>query len=287
MTTTPDLLALTLTIRPRRPQRITQHMGRAAQQLCLDIIRRGDENLSNFLHEPGHAPKPYAVTGLLRPNSLQPVRGEVTPDDTVWLRLVGLRRDVAAILSDYAASPRAVEEIDHEDWEIVSVTTDHAWAGMTTTAELIRSAAAHLPPRTLSLQFAAPTSFHSDGLEMPLPLPTLIFDSLAQRWTAFTGFPLSPDLKEFAARFVVPVRYQLQTESLKLKNGKLWSGFTGDVIYNIERMNEQLEKTPALAERLIRAHADLASALGLLSCFAFYSGVGVKTTAGMGLARST
>lgn len=286
-----DLGALVLTLRAARPTAVQNHLGRAVQQFCLDAISRTDPALAAQLHEEGHAARPYAVSGLLRPGGTQAIWGAVSAGDGAWLRLVGLRREVVAALEVFASQPPPTIELDYAPWEVEAVTWDtaaHPWAGRAHYAALIRQGLTASPPRQVALEFASPTAFHSDGLNVPLPVPASVFGSLAARWRDFTGAPLPEELSPFVQHFVMLSRYRTETRILSFKQGSRQVGFVGEVSFTVAGRNAALEKNqPELAGALSARHADLARTLGLLAAFAFYSGVGIKTTAGMGMGRES
>jgi CRISPR-associated endoribonuclease Cas6 len=286
-----DLGAFVCVLRATRPLTIQQHMGRAAQQLCLDLIGRADPALAEELHGEGHAAKPYAVSGLLSPAETQPVWGAVSPGDHAWLRLVGLRQDVVAALETFADQPPASIELDRAMWDVESVVRDstaHPWAGRATYGALLRTYQFVAPAVDLALEFAAPTGFHSNGLNVPLPEPSRVFDSLLRRWNDLSGCILPDGLEQFVTWQVVLSRYRAETRILSFKGGSKQVGFVGQATFHIVTRNTQFERTdPDLDASLAADHDDLARALGLLAEFAFYCGVGIKTTTGMGMVRRT
>lgn len=281
-----DFSALVVHTRSTKPLTIKQHMGRAIQQLHLDIVRRADPKLADELHREGHAPKPYAVSGLLRPNGTQSLIGELSTEAPTWFRLVGLRQDVSAALEQFAASPPDQVEIDRDVWRVECVSWDDSWAGRTSIAALIQSTMMAAPPAEFRLLTATPTAFHSDGLDSVLPTPNLVFGSLQNRWTSFSNLPLPESLNTYARWLLSVTRCRIETQAIKLKNGSLQTGFVGSATYSLETGNEQFQKSnPDAAREIRRSAGQMAGALRLLAAFAFFSGIGIKTTAGMGMCR--
>ena len=295
MAVTADLGALVITLRVTRPLTVRQHMGRAAQQVCLDVVGRVDPALATDLHAT-HQVKPYAVSGLLLPGSERPVQGDLAPGDDAWVRLVGLRADVVAALDTFAQRPPATLDFDRVPWQVVRATwTNHPWAGRASYAGLVQQCHAAAPPRAVRLTLATPTAFSSADLNIPLPDPLRVFDSLRQQWGALTPLPTAfalPDvLPEFVRHFVPLAEYCAHTEMLMLKAPEI--GFCAEQVkFTIKRrvsVGRSLRKNkPDYARDLDTLNAqrdDLARAVALLADFAFYSGVGIKTTTGMGMAR--
>ena len=283
---THDLGAFVINLRVTRPLSIRQHMGRAGQQLCLAIMQDVDPLLSEEQHRPNQT-KAYSVSGLLRPDDDMPVWGDVTYEDRAWLRLVGLRADVVQALAHFAQNPPTTIEIDRDRWHIESVIAEqHHWAGQASYALLVREHQQIVPPSKIELVFAAPTSFHRDGLNIPVAEPSLVWGSLLRQWNYLSGFPLPETLTAFIRWHVMLSRYRAETQILNFKQGSQQIGFVGQAAYTIKTRSEALEKAdPALDETLQRQHADLARSLALLAAFTFYSGIGIKTTTGMGMVR--
>lgn len=282
-----DLCALVVTLRATEAHPIEHHLGRAAQALCLALVNEADPALAEAIHARSQT-QPYTVSGLLRPGETTPLEGYVKPGDGAWLRLAGLSREVVAALDAFAQHPSAMVEIDHELWAVEDVTvSDHPWAGRATCADLLAAYHTALPPRRLSLEFAAPTGFHSMGHNMPLPLPSLVFGSLLRQWRDLGNIPLPDALADFIDWHIRLSRCHVDTRLLTFKRGSKQVGFVGEATFEIARRNRHLERTqPELAGELVGAWDHLARAVGLLADFAFYAGVGIKTTQGMGLVRA-
>lgn len=283
-----DLTALVITLRAARALTVQHHMGRAVQQFILDLVRQVAPTLSETIHAMGQT-KPYAVSGLLTADSVRPVQGHVSPGDRAWVRVVGLNADVVTALSEFAEHPPGEIEIDHQSWYLEGVTWEnavHPWAGRATASILVQRHLTITPATKLALEFATPTGFHSAGINVPLPEPALVWGSLLRQWNDLTPFPLPDTVTPFVSWHVMLNRYQAETQILRFKQGSQQIGFVGQATYAIAKRNAQVERTDsALAATLTAQHEKLARALGLLTEFAFYCGVGIKTTTGMGMVR--
>jgi CRISPR-associated endoribonuclease Cas6 len=144
-------------------------------------------------------------------------------------------------------------------------------------------------PREISFHFLNATSFRSDKRTWPLPEPRLVFGSLMNRWQAFTNCRLRdlPDdsLMAFASHHIDILEYKIEAQAYGYK-GEAETGFRGEVLYHFNRKSEYLaEKWPELEKRIQRDYIWYLRWMGLLADFAAYSGVGRKTTTGMGLTR--
>ena len=249
-------------------------LGRAGQALLLQFIGARDPALAESLHNLD-GPKPFTVSNLVlgkrQQGSLHLQAGQ-----SGWLRFTGLSREVSRHLLALAANPPATITLAGQILQVTGATLDpagHPWAGQASYQDL---AAPFLlggqgrPAARISLDFASPTTFKSQGRYVPLPLPELVFGSLLDRWQAFAPIALHPEVRRFAQEAVVLSRYHLRSRGLPAKEGGPQIGVTG-----------QATKTA-----LNRDHRYWLNVLHLLAAFAFYSGVGYQTGAGLGQTRA-
>jgi CRISPR-associated endoribonuclease Cas6 len=205
--------------------------------------------------------KPFALSNIMR-----------LRDGTYCVRITALEKRLAAWLGHHLheSLPSAIG-IGGADYGVAGVWTDpgrHRWAGRTTYRDLVdRYLGGRDPGRKISLYFASPTAFHSRGHNVPLPLPDLVFGSLASRWHAYAPIVLDNGIRKVAAAQVLPNCYSLRTEAVRVKGG-LQVGFVGRCEFTVLAENPYWRRV-----------------YHLLSAFAFYSGVGRKTALGLGQVR--
>lgn len=140
---------------------------------------------------------------------------------------------------------------------------EHPWAGVSSYPRLFQGQAAP----SLGLQFASPTFFRRKGNSYPLPEPRLVFESLTQRWNAFAPVKVPEELAESWERMTI-ARFQGHTQTIRPNADERGVGFVGRVVYHL----------PA-------ATATEAQWMQALGRFAFYAGVGAKTSLGFGRVR--
>lgn len=136
-------------------------------------------------------------------------------------------------------------------------------------------AAAGEAPVTFSFELASPTAWSLGGdrgrrVEV-LPTPALFFGSLLASWNAWFGERLGridPGLRDYVAEAIVVSRMNLATRMYRYQD-HLQVGTVGRITYRL------LDSPRAPEARILDALADLA----------FFSGVGYRTTMGMGQAR--
>ena len=184
-------------------------------------------------------------------------------------------------------------ELDRLPWQITALHVDdreHLWAGKTTYQALIERHTPAKPASKLDMTFASAITFRSQRVNMPLPLPSLVFGSLLSRWTAFTAHRLRDLLPEqldtYIDHHVLLSRHEIRTTLIRGKQGGKEVGFVGSAGYELARRSDhRLHHDPELENLLQQEGVWFARTLGLLAELAFYSGVGRKTTTGMGIVK--
>lgn len=283
-TTTADYGAIVLHLRATRPANIRMHMGRAVQYACLQAMNAHNPQMVEQLHD-AEGMKPYAASGLMQDDA--PFSGIVDEGTPTWVRFVGLRADVIEALLAFANNPTPYVEIDKAPWQVERVEVErNRWVGAGTYLDLLGQHQRAKPKRKFDLLFATPTAFHSKGNNMPLPIPDLIFGSLAQRFAASSGLILPDDLADFVTWFVRVSRYEGQTRIVHLKQGSKQVGFVGQVQLSIATSNAKMKHGYAEDEARLRAdHDNLSRMVAMLCDWAGFAGVGIKTSVGMGMVR--
>ena len=120
------------------------------------------------------------------------------------------------------------------------------------------------PSSQITLRFLSPASFRSRGEQKVFPEPELVFSSLLRKWNAFSSIKFPKELEEEFSKIRV-TRFSARTELVEFSNYKI-IGFKGMCSYELPKSISDETK------RQINTLAD----------FAFFAGVGYKTTMGMG-----
>ena len=265
------LTSLKLTLHSDRTEKLPPCLGRAARAVLLGLIADHDPDLAQQLHAPNQR-RPYTCSRVW---GAPTEHGSliIKPDNQVHLRYTGLTGDVSAHLRRLADDPPP-----HIDVEGARLTIEHAtldrdvdrWAGETTYEELADDylLAGTSPHRRAKIWFASPTTFRSGGHAVPVPLPDLVYGSLVETWNAFSPVAVSDEVRRFADECLAISRYQLSTRAVSGKGGSVHIGFVGDCQYTALRHDRYWQ-----------------AVVQLLTDYAFYAGIGYRTTAGMGQAR--
>lgn len=240
-------------------------LGRAAQAILLETIERVDPARAAALHDSA-GPRPYSVGALLQPPLAagEPWRAR--------LRFSALDGGVAEALE------RGIERLPPalrlDEWlaTVETIARDPATdrdAGRASYQDLLnrRLLGPEPPAPRIGLRLLTPTTFHSGGSNQPLPLPGLAFGSLVERWNAFSPLTLNPGARRYAEECLAVAQFRLESRLVEVAGGKQ-VGAVGRVVY-----------------RSLRADPYWLRVIGALADFAFYAGVGAKTTMGLGQAR--
>jgi CRISPR-associated endoribonuclease Cas6 len=272
-----DLLSLVLTLTPLDAEvthPLPRWWGRAAHALLLRVVGEANPALANGLHDE-QGLRPFTASTLMGhfPNHA------LQRSQPYGLRLTTLSAEMTAILLQAIQpggrlAPAAAVELDEIHFQVQTAAwqaAGHPWAGATTYQEL---GAAHLlaanpAPRKVTLQFTSPTSFHTNERIMPLPLPDLVFNSLAERWNSFASISFPAEIRRYASECLAIERFNLSSRVIPTKGGGARAGAVGSITYatlNYDRYWMSLVHT--------------------LAAYALYAGVGSGTAQGMGQCRA-
>ncbi|MBE7471291.1 MAG: CRISPR-associated protein Cas6 [Anaerolineae bacterium] len=284
------LTSLILQLQAPAEANLPANLGRAGQSLLLRLIGGREPALAQELHQAERA-RPYTVSNLVlgkrAGGSLHAQAGQ-----SGWLRFTGLTEAVSRHLLALAQQPPESVELDGYQFQVSGATLDpavHPWAGQITYQDL---AAPYLlggrasPGSTLRLEFASPTTFRSQGRFLPLPQPELVFGSLLDRWQTFAPIALHPDTRRFAAEAVVLSRYELRTRGMPyVKAGTRGGGEARSGGEQAGHYPTIIGFTGRVIFAVLNRDRYWLNVLHLLAAFAFYSGVGYQTAAGLGQVR--
>jgi len=273
------LVSLVVQLRPHRAGTLPLTTGPAMHAIFLKCLARSNPALAQELHDQ-QSVKPYTVSGLQqysphlellrRPKDL-----ELSLQQLYWFRVTSLEPGLSKfLLTDFIQNLPTELDILERPFELVKVISSqeqHAGAGISSYEELLSLS---LSPKTqrinnkISLYFHALTTFKSAGRSLPLPLPVQTFSSLATRWNTYSPIPLDPALFNFVEDDVSISGYDIQSELAMMEGsnkGPKLVCFRGWCEYTSFAKDSEWTQS-----------------LHLLSHFAFFSGVGYKTTQGFG-----
>ncbi|MFN6487912.1 MULTISPECIES: CRISPR-associated endoribonuclease Cas6 [unclassified Nostoc] len=276
--------SLVLNLLPQSPIPPQYLTGRHLHALFLTLVSSVDKELGDRLHD-STADKAFTLSPLQTNSSLlkggregsklqyshqQPIPGG-TPcwwrisllDDTLFGKLTQLWLNL---------NPNRPWHLGPADLYITSIQgtpqSIQPWANAKTYAQLYEEASdaygGKLRNSSINLIFSTPTAFRQGQYDTTLPTRESVFNSLLSRWNKYSGI----EFTQIAIESIFPSFVNIHTEILADSRSK-FIGILGEVTYKI------LGTVEPIQIKQINALAD----------FALYTGVGRKTTMGMGMAR--
>lgn len=291
-----ELFSILLRLHPIEVGWVSPSAGREAHAAFLDIVRQNDADLAEQLHQPNQR-RPFTVGLLQGFNHLTAAQLEeaftrnqkvqVSPGQVYWLRITILDAAIFGVLFQHLITkPRAfILRLGEARFEVSRLIGSpepcagaNSWAAYSSFAEM--STFTHVQ-REYAFEFATPTAFSmgqkSWGKVMNLlPEPAYVFESLAKQWEVFAPAHLRlsaaglnvRDFVGWCAESLIVAYYRLETRYLP-SSKFAQPGFQGTITYEVKRAQASHE----------------ARWLTPLAHFALFSGVGYKTSMGMGQAR--
>jgi CRISPR-associated endoribonuclease Cas6 len=239
--------------------------GEALHGLFFEVLRGHDPSFAERLHQK--VDKPFSLSGVLAELPKREGRLYIGAEARVEFRL-GLLTDeiIESALAAFGAlamngSPVRFGNASARVEGIAFQPGTHPLVHSTTYPILMQKAAQE---SRITLQFVSPTSFRAGDVQDLLPRPERVFGSLFEAWQTFAPIRLDPALARVFALVRVS-EYELRTELLHFARYKV-IGFKGHVTYTYPH---EVDAPPR-------------HALNTLVDFAFFAGVGYKTTMGMG-----
>ncbi len=266
------LISIVLTLVSETQATVPTFLGRANYVAMMERLSRVDDALVQRVHA-GNGPKPLTCSPLL---GVQGTAGSVSlhAGQSMFVRMTGLDPGVSTSLTAVLLDdPPDVWRLNGHHFVVQESICDparHSWSGQTSYEALAAKqlTQADQLDRQVTLEFTSPTAFQSKEMTMPLPLPGLVFGSLVEHWNAFSPVILSPEMRHYGEEMMAISRYRLESRAVEQKNQAVRIGAVGQMTY-----------------RALGADRYWLGVINLLADFAFYSGVGVQTTTGMGQVR--
>lgn len=272
----PDLYALIIRLTATHNGRLRATVGHLAHAAFLNILRQADPALAQTIHDM-HGRKPFTISPLEGYGLPHNGQLSIQAGQEGWLRVTLLDPLLFQTFISYFLKGTNKPTIQLENHtfhvtEILSAPTSHKLAGYDTLQTLFdrwQQTNQLTNHQTIPLHFRTPTAFamrSSPHRQMHiLPDPPLVFGQLADYWDNLTGSDTRDAIRAFCAENVVVARYSLETHMYEYRRSKQ-VGFVGNVAFAI----------------LDEAAAEMIQHLNRLADLAFYTGVGSKTTMGMG-----
>lgn len=308
---TPErLYALLLKLRPLERGTLMPFSGELIHAAWLDWIRGAAPDIATMLHDGNHR-RLFTCSNLRFPTVAQRLREAeranihlpLDPEKVYTIRLTLLLGELFPLFyntllhssakgatSSNQSFMRLGKQAFHLEEVVSSPEDSSGWSGYTSLTEMVERAR-KLQLRsaeTVTLEFASLTTFHRGMADSPygkhyalLPLPQFVFLWLARRWRELAPTELADviqreQIEQYIAQDGITIDdHALQTHRVQF-NRHPQRGFLGTCIYKLHGPD---------ASANVPGQLTIRQQLLLLSWLAFYTGVGYKTTMGMGQIR--
>jgi CRISPR-associated endoribonuclease Cas6 len=288
------LASVVFILKPEQTATLPETTGRGVHSAFLRLIERFDSKLSHHLHADARF-KPFTVSPLVGEFRHWERTLVATSDREYWARFSAFDSHLMGRLSELmlGVAPESVGRLKLFDsfFEVIRVCKqerEHTWARTETFEDLYRGVVdSKWLSRKPGLRFVTPTSFRVEKRSFLVPLPSRVFMSLGEKWRLFAPAELARPVTRFLEELPLIVnhapgtngegrwsllddlltlsRYDLKTSAMVYKDHEE-IGFTGEAQF----------------EMLGGARSQALTVIHSLARFAFYAGVGYKTTMGMG-----
>ncbi|MCL0053026.1 CRISPR-associated endoribonuclease Cas6 [Dehalococcoidales bacterium] len=241
--------------------------GEALHGLFFEVLKGKSEAIASKLHNL-KAEKPFSLSPPLEENELKQGYSFIPQGERITFKVTLLDEELLAdaISAFFTAMLEGrilklseksvvVEKVDVREGKFVSFTS---FTKILSEVDL---------QEKITLEFLTPTSFRVNEMQSLFPEPRLVLSSLLKRWNVFSKTKLADEVSEIFPLIQVS-NYSLRTELVNFSKYKI-IGFKGRIEYRLP------QKSPGTLLQATNALAD----------FAFYAGVGTKTTMGMGQTR--
>jgi CRISPR-associated endoribonuclease Cas6 len=262
---------------PKHDMPPTHIQGPAVQGMFLHLMTQVDSVVGARLHDDSRY-RPYTLSPLGIGEHGKTFRGFQLPREKLlpagtpcYIRVTLLDDNLFPTFARYFLSRvEPTFQLGATEFTVTTVIanpeSENVWTQAISYPELLERARQKQLQRRIILRFVTPTSFSKGDIDLPLPLPRLIFQSYLKRFQEFHAFAFLPDLVELVDLHTgIAMIKHFRTDTIKTKNVIL-TGFTGEVSFELSK----------------NAPPELVFQMNLLADFAFFCGTGKKTTVGMG-----
>ncbi|MEM8829187.1 MAG: CRISPR-associated endoribonuclease Cas6 [Cyanobacteria bacterium P01_G01_bin.19] len=278
--------SLILNLTPQAPIYPGYARGRHLHALFLNLVSYVDLELGNFLHEQ-KTNKAFTISPLqildtrLKLSKAKPIdkkarlqfehQKAIAPHTPCWWRISLLDESLFGKLTQLwlNINPDKPWHLGNAELKIGNILgtpqSEQPWANAIPYDRLYEEASEKKRKFTFSL--ATPTTFSKQKSDNPLPIPESIFGSLGRRWNSYSKVQIP--LEKLPLDRLYPSYFNIRTEVANDYNQSKLIGCVGDISYHYrgDENSQQLKYLNTLAN------------------FALYSGMGKKTTMGMGMVR--
>lgn len=270
---------------PRTDLPLAHAQGKILHGLFYELLQKASFAKGDEVHS-AEGLKPFSTALLL--NERQRHAEHLRAGEELKIRFTFLDDSLYPLLARYFLStPDLSLELVRTELTVTHILSTpqsgEEWAGCASFEEIYANASD--AEKQFSFHFATPTFFKRGGgpaypdLIVPLPLPDLVFGSLLRNWNRFSSssFVEANLLKEICSHHLEMTHHRISSQLARLVFSRddgayrttTFPGFVGSCSFRLVELHDQ----------------GIIKTINALADFAFYAGVGAKTTMGLGVSR--
>ncbi len=270
---------------PKTDLPVAHAQGKILHGLFYEILQKASAAKGDEVHSAAGL-KPFSTALLL--NERQRRAEYIRAGEELKVRFTFLDDSLYPLLARYFLSATDLSfDLVRTELTVTRILSTpqsgEEWAGCASFEDIYVNASD--TEKQFTFQFATPTFFKRGGgpaypdLLVPLPLPDLVFGSLLRNWNQFSpsSFVEANLLKEICSHHLEMTHHRITSQLAWLvfqrDDGQYrtmtFPGFVGSCSFRLVQLHDRT----------------VIKTLNALADFAFYAGVGAKTTMGFGVAR--
>lgn len=259
------LAAIEVTAYPKQDCSLPHSCSHLLHAALLNEIRSDNPDMSQLLHDDAQV-KQFAISTLWPRTRASGDSLSIPKYTECRFRVSTVSRPVfeafsKAIFGAVARKGRIC--LNGVDLELLEAGMEHPNGGAATFEELLSE-----PVAQACIKFVSPTTFRRKGLNVPLPDPGLVYGSLWQKWQAYSDIGFAEEVYDEMCGALALRAANVHTRVWKFPRYTM-TGFVGISEFELVR------EVSCVAKRLF----------GGLTRMAFFTGVGYRTTMGVGQRR--
>ena len=248
--------------RPRKDIYFKYHPSESLHGMLFHMIKERDEEEVEVLHD-GYDSKPFTISPIIPYPSWKHGKRYLKKGDKHFFRITFLEDNWYKLFMEYFLYYQDRLKLSGSQIEIIEVLTnsnEDKKCNSITPKKLRKNSQAR---QKIKFKIHSTTTFRDGDKHIVFPIHNYLFNSLYSKWEEFSSEELIVEREDFNHIYVS--RYELESAMEQFSDCPI-KGFRGDCEYELDAN---------LSEDKIKD-------INLLADFAFYSGVGYKTTMGLG-----
>ena len=246
--------------------------------LFMNLINQADSEIAQEIHD-SQGLKPFTLSPF-RWNGKEAVieNGRLKEGTECWFRITLLKDQLFESISKMMLKGTPRLQLGDRNLILTRMLStpgsNNPWANFQSYIEIISATSSK---RTIPMEFHSATTFRQRDLDMPLPIPRLVFQSYLSKWNAFmpaalftsrSVLVLSEELLDLVEQHLAVSFCQISTVAIRDVRS-LTVGFKGSCSFRF----------------VGRVPDKYVWQINILANYGYYAGTGRKTTMGMGMTR--